>query len=112
MGQTGGREPGGGGQKILLSSREMAHLAPKDIFGLTSVPLISRDDLKHNGPLHRELRFLKTLGKIPSSVTWEKIRNSFDHKILEEILVNPVRFDLDGFDYFTGSPDKEDGEEK
>jgi len=101
-----------GGQKIPLSSKEMADLAQKDILGLTSVPLISRDDLRHNGPLHREFRFLITLGKVPSSATWERIRNSFDRKILKEVLVNPARFGLHRFDYLTGSPNKEYGEEK
>ncbi len=101
-----------GAQKIPLSSKEMADLAQKDILGLTSVPLISRDDLKHNGPLHRELRFLKTLEKIPPSATWEKIRNSFDHKILNEVLANPARFALDKFDYPAGSHNKEYGGEK
>lgn len=99
-------------QKISLSSKEMADLAQKDILGLTSVPLISRDDLRHNGPLHRELRFLKTLGKIPPSAAWEKIRHSFDHKIMNVVLVNPARFGLDRFDYLAGSPNKEYGDEK
>ncbi len=101
-----------GAQKIPLSSKEMTDLAQKDILGLTSVPLISSDDLKHNGPLHREFRFLKTLGKIPPSATWERVRNSFDRKILNEVLVNPVRFGLHRFDYLTGGPNKEYGEEK
>lgn len=98
-----------GAQKIPLSSKEMADLAQKDILGLTSVPLISRDNLKHNGPLHGELRFLKTLGKIPPSATWERIRNSFDHNLLNEVLANPAPFGIDRFDYLTDSPN---GEEK
>ncbi len=101
-----------GAQKIPLSSKEMADLAQKDILGLTSVPLISSDDLRHNGPLHREFRFLKTLGTIPPSATWERVRNSSDLKILNEVLVNQVRFGLHRFDYLTGSPNKEYGEEK
>lgn len=101
-----------GGQKNLLTNREMANLAQKDLLGLASLPLITSDDLKHNGPLHRELRFLKTLGKILPDLAWERIRNSFDHKILEEIMANPARFDLDGFYYLTRSPNKEYGEEK
>lgn len=101
-----------GAQKIPLSSEEMAHLAQKDILGLTSVPLISSDSLRPNGPLHREWEFLKTLGKIPSAATWERIRNSFDRKILNEVLANPAPFGLDRFDYLTGSPNKETGAEK
>lgn len=101
-----------GAQKIPLSSKEIADLAQKDILGLLSIPLISRDNLKHNGPLHRELRFLKTLGKIQPATTWEKIRNSFDRKILNEVLANPAPFDLYRFDYPAGSPNQEYGGEK
>jgi sulfonate transport system substrate-binding protein len=101
-----------GAQKIPLSSKEMADLAQKDILGLTSVPLISDDVLRPNGPLHREYRFLKTLGNIPPSVTWERVRNSFDSKIIKDILAKPTRFGIDRFDYSAGILNQEHGGEK
>lgn len=101
-----------GAQKISLSIKEMADLAQKDILGLTSFPMVARDDLQYNGSLHGKLRFLKTQGQIPPSVTWEKIRNSFDYKILRAVLANPARFDLDRFDYSAGRTNKKYGEKK
>jgi ABC-type nitrate/sulfonate/bicarbonate transport system substrate-binding protein len=98
-----------GAQKIPFTSKEIADLAQKDVFGLTSVPVISGDDLAHNGPLHRELRFLKTLGRIPPSVTWDRIRSSFDRQMVPKILADSIKYDLNRFDYHQDSTNRENG---
>ncbi len=85
------------GQKTVLSVEQAVDLAMSDILGITSVPFIPKNYLIQNGPLHREFEFLKTLGKIPSSSNWERVRDNFDHQILMEVLTNPQKYRLDEF---------------
>ncbi len=55
-----------------------------------------------NGVLQREFEFLKKLDRIPSSVNWEKVRNSFDNSFLiEEVAVSPEKYHLNEFKYDT-----------
>jgi len=86
-------------KRIGLSAEQNADLAKNDILGLKSVPKIPQNDLKQNGPLHREFEFLKTLGKISSSINWDKIQDSFDPQIINEVLTNSKKYKLNEFIY-------------
>jgi sulfonate transport system substrate-binding protein len=98
------------GRKISLSIDELALLARKDILGLTSIPLISIDDLMEDNQLHREFNFLKSLRKIPNTTTWNRVRDSFNHKMVHDIFTNQEKYNLGKFDYGLG--DIKDEEEK
>jgi len=87
------------GQNIGLSVEQYADLAVRDILGLTSAPIVPKNDFKRNGPLHMEYEFLEALGKISPSSSWEKVRDSFDCQIIAEVFANPKRYDLDDFNY-------------
>ncbi len=87
------------GQDLPLTTKEIAELAMAEILGMTSLPIISLDDLEQNGLLNKEYRFLRTLGKIPSSSSWERVRDSFNRRIIIEVINNPEKFELDKFDY-------------
>jgi sulfonate transport system substrate-binding protein len=89
-------------QEIPLSINEISDLAKKDIFGLSSIPFFNHDELSYNGPLHKKVKFLNTLGVIQPVAIWERIRNSFDPVILKEISTKPSQYGLDRFDYHTG----------
>lgn len=99
------------GQEIPLSDKEIADLAEKDIFGLVSVPMISRSELNEGGSLFKEFLFLKELKKIPSSAPWNRIRRSFDLKMISEVLADPGNYHLNTFDYDLDNP-KSKGEAK
>ena len=92
------------GQKSPLTDEEIARLAKEDIFGLLSIPVISKTDLNEAGFLFREFEFLKRLKKIPPATPWNKIRRSFDLQILSGVLANPDHYHLDTFNYDSGRP--------
>ncbi len=85
--------------KLELSVEQNASLAENDILGLTSAPIIPKNDLRENGPLHKEFEFLKTLNKIPATSNWEKVHNSFDLQIIIDVLANSKEYKLSGFNY-------------
>ncbi len=86
-------------RKSELSVEQNASLAENDILGLTSAPIIPQNDLRENGPLHMEFELLKTLGKIPSASNWEKVHNSFDLRIITDVLANSKKYKLHEFNY-------------
>ena len=85
--------------KLELSVGQNATLAENDILGLTSAPIIPQNDLRENGPLHMEFKLLKTLGKIPSASNWDKVHNSFDLRIIIDVLANFKKYKLHEFNY-------------
>ncbi len=87
------------GRSIPLTDGELGDLARRDIFGLTSVPSISSLDLDRTSPLHKEMQFLKTLGKLPAGATWKAIRGSFDSSILSAVMASPETYGINDFDY-------------
>ncbi len=87
------------GVKINLSVDDIAAIAMKDILGQTSNPNITRDNLRINGPLDQELRFLVTIKKAPASASWTQIRKKFQPEILNKIWSNREKFRLDEFKY-------------
>ena len=87
------------GRSIELSVEENASLAKGDILGLSSDPIIPHSDFETNGLLYMEFEFLKTLGKIPASRSWERVRNSFDWRIINRVLSDSKEYNLDEFNY-------------
>ncbi len=73
-----------------LSKEEDVTVAERDIlFSVMAMTGgISDDDLSPEGRLAKEFAFLKDIGMIEAGVTWEKVRDSFDPKILDRILAD------------------------
>jgi len=85
-----------------LSMVDIAQLFMKDFISMTAIPYLPENYLMENGALQREFEFLKKINKIPSSVNWEKVRNSFDSGFLiDEIIENSEKYRLDEFKYDT-----------
>jgi NitT/TauT family transport system substrate-binding protein len=87
------------GNEIPLTLEQNASLARNDILGLSSAPIIPKNDLKQNGPLNREFEFLQKLGKIPSSSSWKNVSASFDRKVINEVLANQKKYRLNEFNF-------------
>lgn len=84
---------------ISISIEENAELAKKDILGFSSAPIIPENEFKKNSPLFKEFVFLQNKYLIPPSVEWSKIHNSFDRKIIIDVLINPEKFKFNEFQY-------------
>ena len=95
------------GRNLEISDEEIAKLAKEDVIGMKQPCRIPKGDLELMGTLHHEFEFLKSLDKIPATADWDKVQNSFDKRIIEEILANPKKYRLNEFDYI----EKEDSNE-
>jgi hypothetical protein len=89
------------GKKSLLSDKEYVFLAEQDILNRYSTKPydINKSYLKNNGLLHNEFQFLKDLGILPPGAKWEKVKNSFNLKIVQKIIQENEKFKLQEFDY-------------
>ncbi len=87
------------GQKLTLTIEQNAALVRKDILGITSPPIIPQSDLRQDGPLQTEFEFLKTLNKIPTSVNWERVQNSFDFQVMIDVITHSKKYKLNEFNY-------------
>lgn len=90
-----------------LSDIEISKLATDDIMGHTLTPVIPPSFISRTGLLYKEFKFLKELGKIPPSTTWENIYDSFDLQILEDVTDDPSGYRFDEFDYDRDGEDSE-----
>ncbi len=95
------------GTNLDLSLDEIAKLAMEDIIRMSSIPSIPENYLKENGALKREFEFLEKVDRIPSSVNWEKVRNSFDNSFLEDVVASPEKYHLNEFKFDTGGSSNE-----
>ena len=95
------------GRNLEISDEEIARLAKEDVIGMKQPCRIPKGDLELMGTLYYEFEFLKTLDKIPATADWDNVQNSFDKRIVEEILANPKKYRLNEFDYI----EKEDSNE-
>ncbi|MDR4504229.1 MAG: ABC transporter substrate-binding protein [Candidatus Scalindua sp.] len=89
------------GRELELSSVQYAALALHDLIGITSVPVIPRNDLRQNGLLYTEFIFLQAKGKIHASINWDTVENCFDNQIIFEVLDNQKKYRTDKFNYTT-----------
>lgn len=90
--------------KQVLTERQIADLTVAGLLGITKTPSIPEAYILKDGMLYREFVFLRELGKVPSSVRWGKVRDSFDTGYINEILMDPARYRLQAFDF------REDGD--
>ena len=87
------------GRNLEISNEEIARLAKEDVIGMKQPYRIPKGDLELMGSLYYEFKFLKTLDKIPAIADWDNVQNSFDKRIVEEILANPKKYRFNEYDY-------------
>lgn len=87
------------GRALGLSPAQYASLALRDLLGITSFPIIPRNDLRQNGLLYTKFIFLQAKGKIQASINWDTVENCFDNQIIFEVLDNQKKYRIDTFNY-------------
>ena len=87
------------GREQLLLAKQYASIVKSDLLDIAPIPIIPERDYKLQGPLFKEFKFLKGLGKIPESADWTMVRHSFDHSIINEVLSNANEYQLNIFKY-------------
>jgi NitT/TauT family transport system substrate-binding protein len=85
-----------------LSVAQVASLTSNEILKIAPAPYIPLNDFEKEGFISKTFEFMKAKGTIPDSATWEKLRNSLNRSIMEDVLSNTVKYRLDKFDYETG----------
>ncbi len=87
------------GRDMELSIEQYASLIKRDLLDVENVSIIPRQDLETVGRLFREFEFLKNLGKIPSTVDWNKVKSSFDNTIVREVIKAQKEFQIYTYEY-------------
>ncbi len=85
--------------KFNISSEEAADVVQNDILALNSPPIIPKNSLKSTGTIYKDVEFLKNIGKLPDSVNFDKVLNSFDRKIMLDLLGKQKKYMLNEFNY-------------
>jgi len=80
-------------------------LAVNDMLGGASNANIPKRLLTNDGPLNKEFRFLKAIGKIPVGIGWRRVRDSFDTQITMQIVANQNKYSLNRFRYEASAND-------
>ncbi len=84
-----------------LTDNDFVNLAMEDIIGLLNVPFIPVENLLSGGTLYREFHFLQKIGKIPEEAEWNKISDSFNRRVLEEVLSRQEEYRVNVQQYVT-----------
>lgn len=74
------------GKAPFLPLSDYADLARESLRNLSVLPLIPERDLAENGEIFQQLAFLKNLGMLPRSVSWDQIRSCFDRTVVMEVM--------------------------
>jgi hypothetical protein len=93
------REPG---TENLVMSPDKCSAIIAELGQMQFVLVIPERDFRAGGHLEREFEFLKSLGKISSTVVWADVRRKLDRSVMTEILANPLKYRLDEFRYELG----------
>jgi ABC-type nitrate/sulfonate/bicarbonate transport system substrate-binding protein len=90
------------GKAMDVSAEELAELARKDIVGVRHPFRIPKHNIIKGGTLHREFEFLKGLNNIPKTADWNRVGESFDMSVVEDILSSPRKYRINEYDYTEG----------
>jgi len=95
------------GMPYPLTPAQMGVITSNDLLKIPASPCLPDALLKEQGLLYRKFAFLKKAGKIPESTPWARVRDSFDIALLRQVMADPDRFALEGFNYRSST--KSDG---
>jgi sulfonate transport system substrate-binding protein len=87
------------GEKPIFNPEQITELANKDILRSFQLPFVPSRQLKENGPLHQEFLFLRDLGKVDASSSWQRVHDSFDRSFVADVLRRPDKYRLNQFEY-------------
>ncbi|MCI4626983.1 MAG: ABC transporter substrate-binding protein, partial [Candidatus Magnetoovum sp. WYHC-5] len=87
------------GKKALLTTLQIADLARKDLIGRAPQPRIPQYETTEEGVLYKEFTFLKQIGKIATDIKWQHVKDSFNFSIVDDILANTQKYEIDTFSY-------------
>jgi len=87
------------GKGMDLSVDKLAEIVRSDILNISSSPSIPQRDLADSGYVQRVFNMLKKHQKVHPSAKLEKVISSFDNSMIKEVLIHPVKFRLNDFDY-------------
>ncbi len=87
------------GDKLKISPEQISDIVVKDMMWQSDAPVIPEKNLIKNGTIASTLEFLKSQGKIDSSVSIEKVIGSFDRALVYDVLSMPDKYGLNDFNY-------------
>lgn len=82
-----------------LTIEQAMDITKREAIGVPGAPMLPRNEALPGGRMAMQLTFLKHYGNLPATVSWEKLRNSFAPKLLEDVLQQPAKYRVHTFDY-------------
>ncbi len=74
----------------IVHLKESSDLLEKSLKNLSGMQLMPKADLTVDGRLFQVVKFLKTLGKIDQTISWEQIAKCLNREIVIEVMSDPV----------------------
>lgn len=87
------------GKRTSQGVRSNAEELHRELSSIAFTPRMPKGIDAEGGSIGEEFRFLKKLGKIPSSVTWQSCQGAFRFDYVDQVLHNAARYRIARFDY-------------
>lgn len=82
-----------------LSVEQAMAIAKREAIDIPGAPMLPKTEATAAGRMASQLRFLKQIGKIPESVSWQGVVGNFAPQLMEEVLRQPAKYRVFAFDY-------------
>ena len=87
------------GEQTVLKAEDYMKLVDEDLLERHSAGMVPATDLVFGGRLAQEFSFLKQLGKVPESISWQEVQGAFAVDLIRDILPGPERSAISITDY-------------
>jgi NitT/TauT family transport system substrate-binding protein len=82
-----------------LTVEQAMAVTRRELLDVAAVPLIPKKESTEQGLFHKQMEFLKKIGKLEANAQWGRLRESIDRSLLNEVMVNPAQYGLYHFNY-------------
>lgn len=87
------------GKTSPLSAADIAAITRSDLLDVPSAPLLNVAERGEDSSLGKVFTFLKSFGKFPAESTKKEFLSSIKPDLMQKVLADPKRFQLNNFDY-------------
>lgn len=87
------------GRPSPLNEQAIAKITHDDLLDVPGAPSIPAQLAAEGSLLLKEFEFLKKIGKLPADASRERITQSFDARMMKEVINQPARYALNRFEY-------------
>lgn len=87
------------GRQTEVTVDEIARITTAEMLEVSGIPQLPMNESSKDSLLSKEFEFMKKLNKLTHNSTWNQVNQSIHREQLAAILKNPVRYEINRFDY-------------